>query len=415
MKLRSISKIAFCALKVNRLRSALTILGIVIGIAAIIAVFSAGEGIKGLVLDQVDQWGSDFIEIEVKVPSTAKNSSENGAALTMGVTITTLKEDDAEAVRTHPNISYVYSAVTGQAITTYQSETKTANLWGVSSDYLNIDTGKVFQGRFFEDNEDKNLSQVAVLGPKLKEELFGSASAIGQLIKIGKLNFKVIGIMESKGSSAFFDMDKMAIVPIRSLQKKIMGIDYIMFLMAKMKNPALEAETVDDLTYMMRERHNISDPIKDDFAVSTMEEAKKMINSILGGVTLLLAAIAGISLIVGGVGIMNIMYVSVTERIFEIGLRKAVGATSADILKQFLMEAATLTFLGGFAGIIFGLLLSYGVAIAAQSQNYTWPFSINPIAIIVAVGVSVAVGLVFGLYPAKRAASLDPIESLRNE
>ncbi len=415
MNLSNIIQVSIVSLKVNKLRSFLTILGMVVGIAAVITVFSAGSGIKGLVLEQVDMWGSDFLEVEVKVPSTAKNSSDNGSAMALGVTITTLKTEDAEAVLRHPNISHVYSAVTSQAIVTYQNETKTSNLWGVTSDFLSIDSGKVEQGRFFDEAEDKSLTQVTVLGSKLKEDLFGNGDPLGKYVKIGKLNFKVVGVMASRGASSFFDLDKMAFVPLATLQKKIMGLNHIMFIMAKLKDTKLTDQTVEDITYLMRERHDITDPVKDDFAVSTMEEVKKMISSILGGVTLLLMAIAAISLVVGGVGIMNIMYVSVTERVFEIGLRKAVGATAKDILNQFLIEAIALTFLGGLVGIILGGLASLAVAWGAQSQGFNWPFYLGFNSIAVAVGVSVLIGLVFGLYPAKKAASLDPIEALRTE
>ena len=408
-------KLAFKSLKTNRLRSFLTILGMVVGIAAVITVFSAGAGIKGLVLEQVDMWGSDFLEVEVKVPSTAKNSSENGSAMAMGFTVTTLKVEDGEAILKNPNISHVYSAVTGQAIATYQNEAKTTNLWGVTSDFLSIDSGKVAAGRFFDDAEDNGLVQVTVLGFKLKQDLFGDQDPLGRYIKIGRLDFKVIGVMEERGASTFFDLNKMAFVPLKTLQKKIMGINHVMFIMAKLKNVKLSDQTVEDITYLMRSRHDITDPVKDDFAVSTMEEAKDMIDKVLGGVTLLLVAIAAISLIVGGVGIMNIMYVSVTERIFEIGLRKALGATAKDILNQFLIEAITLTFLGGIIGIILGGLISWGVSVVAQSQGFTWPFSLSFSSIFIAVGVSIAIGLIFGLYPAKKAAALNPIDALIQE
>src|SRR3989338_6946616 len=262
-------KLAFKSLKTNRLRSFLTILGMVLGIAAVITVFSAGAGIKGLVLEQVDMWGSDFLEVEVKVPSTAKNYSESGSAMAMGFTVTTLKVEDGEAILKNPNISHVYSAVTGQAIATYQNEAKTTNLWGVTSDFLSIDSGKVAAGRFFDDAEDNGLVQVTVLGFKLKQDLFGDQDPLGRYIKIGRLDFKVIGVKEERGASTFFDLNKMAFVPLKTLQKKIMGINHVMFIMAKLKNVKLSDQTVEDITYLMRSRHDITDPVKDDFAVST--------------------------------------------------------------------------------------------------------------------------------------------------
>ena len=393
----------------------MTILGIVIGIMSVIVVFSAGDGIKGLVTNQIASWGSDTVEVEIKVPSTAQNSAANGSNQAQGVTVTTLKIDDMEAIKKQPNIVDAYAFMMGQGVISYRNESDIEGLWGVSASYLNIDSSKVDYGRWFTEDEDKSLDRVVVIGSDAKQKFFGDGDAIGQSIRINKSNFKVIGVMKKRGAYMFMNMDENIYLPVRTLQKVIMNVDHVQFIMAKLKDKSLGDVTAGDLTLLMRSRHEITDPKKDDFAVTTMAEAMKMVDTVLGGVTLLLVAIAAISLIVGGVGIMNIMFVSVTERTNEIGLRKAVGANPRSIMIQFLWEALILTFIGGLIGIIQGILVSYLVSVIAKSQGLDWAFVVKPIGLILAVGVSILIGLVFGIYPARRAARLDPIEALRYE
>ncbi len=288
-------------------------------------------------------------------------------------------------------------------------------LWGVSPSFIDIDTSEVEAGRFFTDEEDKSLAKVAVIGQSIKDDYFGEQNPLGKYLKIGKNNYKVIGVLEEKGMMMTMDMDDMVYLPLRTLQKLVMGIDHVMFVIGELIDQQIAQATADDLTLMMRDRHGITDPNKDDFAVTTMEEMMGIFDSIFDAVTLLLMAIVAVSLVVGGVGIMNIMFVSVTERTSEIGLRKAVGASSQSILAQFLWEAVVLTFSGGVIGIIVGVLFSLVTAIGAQSQGFDWPFIIKPMSLIIAVGVSVIIGLAFGLYPAQKAAKKDPIEALRFE
>jgi putative ABC transport system permease protein len=415
MEILNIIKISWQSLRAHKLRSALTILGIVIGITSVVLVFTAGEGLKGILLAQIKQWGSDFIEVEVKVPSVSKTSSENATSMTLGINITTLKEADAEAIKKHPNISNAYSAIIGQAMVTKDEKSNTKQIWGVSASFINIDTSKVAVGRFFTEAEDKSLAKVVVIGQKIKEDYFGQTNPIGQYIKIGHNNYQVIGVMEERGAIMYMDMDDFIYMPLKTLQKLVMGVDHIVFIIADLKDQSLAQATADDLTLLMRNRHNITDPNKDDFAVTTREEMLEMFNSIFAGVTLLLMAIVAISLIVGGVGIMNIMLVSVTERTNEIGLRKAVGASPYQIRNQFLWEAIFLTFSGGLVGIILGILISFLTAVIANSQGLSWPFVVKPGALLIAVFVSSLIGLIFGYFPAKKAANLDPIEALRFE
>jgi len=221
--------------------------------------------------------------------------------------------------------------------------------------------------------------------------------------------------MGEQGTIMYMDMDDWIYMPLRTLHKLVMGIDHVSFIMGKMADKEMGDVTTEELTTLLRDRHNITDPDKDDFAVITMEEAMNIWDSVMGGITLLLMSIVAISLIVGGVGIMNIMLVSVTERTYEIGLRKAVGASRGKIMSQFLWEAVTLTTLGGIVGIVLGLGISFLTYLGAQSQGFDWPFVIDPVAILVSVSVSVAIGLIFGIFPARKAANLDPIVALTKD
>ncbi|OGF26671.1 hypothetical protein A2242_01735 [Candidatus Falkowbacteria bacterium RIFOXYA2_FULL_47_9] len=407
--------IAYKALKIHKARSVLTVLGLVIGVASIIVVVNMGKGIENLILQQVEIFGTDYLEVEVKVPSVSKTSSANAAGIAQGISITTLKIADAEAVAKHPNITDYYVGQLGQDVVSYGSENKTASLWGTSPSFFALFKTEIETGRPFDVAEDAGQSRVAVLGYSLKQKLFGDSDATGQRVKIGNKSFKVIGVMAEQGNGMFLDLDGMAFLPIRTLQKQIMGIDNIQFFVAYMKDPSRSKATAADVTEIMRDQHDITDPKKDDFAVTTMEEAMGMLDVITGGITLLLMAIAGISLLVGGVGIMNIMYVSVTERTYEIGLRKAIGATGANILWQFLWEALFLTLTGGVIGVVLGEVFSIVAAFAARSFGLDWNFNLSLSGLVLGVSFSVAVGLLFGIYPARKAAKMEPVEALRQE
>lgn len=408
-------KIALSNLRRKKARTILTVAGIVVGITAVIVVMSAGQGLRGFINGQLESFGSNIIEVEIKVPNVSQASTENASGIAMGINITTLKTKDAEEIAKHPNVLAVYSGVMGQEQLSYLDENRASLLFGVSEDFLKVDNTAVSDGRFFDKSENDSAAQVAVLGQEVANEFFPSRSPVGQSIKIGKNKFKVIGVMEERGAVFGMNMDDLVMLPVRTLQKKIMGIDYVSFIMAKGKDPKILSRTADDIYEIMREQHDVYEKDKEDFAVVTMEEAMGMMDTVMTGITILLIALASISLIVGGVGIMNIMYVSVVERIPEIGLRKAVGARNAHILWQFLWEAVVVTFVGGIIGIIVGVIISFAISLVAGYYGYNWPFSVSWSGVLLAVGFSIAIGLIFGISPARKAAKLAPVEALRNE
>jgi putative ABC transport system permease protein len=403
----------------NLARTSLTVLGMVIGIAMVIVVYSAGEGIRNLIVGQVEAFGTDIIETEVKVPTQKKGAegdAQTGQAVAQGVQVTTLKLKDMEDIKKLPNVKNAYSAVQAQEQVSYGNETRRSFMLGVNAAYIDIDKSEVATGRFFSEEEDKSLAQVVVLGSKIKTKLFGDADAVGKFVKIRKSKFQVVGVMKSRGASGFMDFDDWMLLPIRTVQKKILGIDYVYYMIHQLYDVGRADETAADAKFIIRENHQITNPDKDDFRVYTMAEMMSMLDIITGAITLLLLAIVSISLVVGGVGIMNIMYVVVSERTMEIGLRKAVGARYGDIMKQFLFEAVLITLLGGVVGVVVGIGLSLLVSwIASSALGSAWEFSIPLKGFAVALGFSFFFGIVFGVYPARKAARLNPIEALISE
>lgn len=400
------------------MRTSLTLLGLIIGIMTVIVVYSAGEGIKGLVFGQLESFGTDFVQTEIKVPTKkggSEGDSQSAMAMATGVQVTSLTLDDMAAVNKLTNIVTGYSAILGQEQASYGNELRRAFIFGTNASYLDIDKTKIAQGRFFTEAEDLSLSQVVVLGSGIKEKLFGESDPIGKAIRIRQEKFTVIGVAEEKGAVMFMTFDDYIYMPIRTLQKKVMGIDHVMYFINKMAKPELGDATAEEIRDLLRRRHDITDPARDDFRVSTMAEAMEILETITNAMTFLLLAIVAISLVVGGVGIMNVMYVAVTERTMEIGLRKAVGATSANILRQFLIESILLTLLGGLVGCILGASLAYLISLAAKAFGVSWEFSIPLRAFVVALSFSAFFGIVFGVTPARTAAKLDPIEALRAE
>lgn len=400
----------------HKMRTTLALLGVVIGVFAVVVVTSLGEGVKGFIMGQVESFGTNLIQVEVKIPNTGTMSSENASARAQGAQITTLTIKDGEAIRKLPNVRALYAGTIGQERASYGSLAKRILLFGTGAEIALVDeNAKLVDGRFFTAEEDANLARVVVLGSETKETFFGESDAVGESITLKGEKYRVIGVLAPRGTAAFFNLDVFTYVPVQTLQKKILGVDSVQFISVKMEDVSREAETVADIIALLRKRHDIDNPNKDDFSVTSTKEAQKTLDDVLGSITILLLALTSISLVVGGVGIMNVMYVSVSERTSEIGLRKAVGATSAGILRQFLFEALIITFIGGLIGIGLGVALSWGLSFLFGYLGFGLTLHFSMTSFLLGASFAMVVGLVFGIAPAYRASKLSPMEALRKE
>ncbi len=415
MNFFTIIKISLNTLKRQRLRSILTILGISVGIAVVIVIMSAGRGLTHMVGGELEIYSPDAIFAETQVPGTKHVSAENAMDQATGITITTLKMRDVAAVSRHPNISEAQGWVISQDTVSHEGANKLSLIYGLGYNATEIQKTTIDSGRFFTKKEDAGLAQVAVIGSTVREKLFADDDPLGDVIYIKGKPFRVIGTQAPRGTAFFMDMDNVVMIPVLTAQKRLLGIDYLHAVVAKMKDPSRGQQTVEELTEILRLEHGITDPDKDDFTFTTMEQAKGMLDDVMKAITFLLVALVCISLVVGGGGIMNIMYVSVAERTFEIGLRKALGARKRDILWQFLGEAIMVTTAGGAAGVALGAGLALLIYFVAVSYGLRWAYAVPLSSILLAVGFSAFIGLLFGLYPARKAANLDPIEALRRE
>ncbi len=411
-------KQAIRGVKSNPSRTFLTTLGIMIGIGTVILVLSAGEGFKSYINAQVDAFGSNSIIVQVSVPASTKarssgNNNDPNNPASNAVPITTLKMKDVEDIKNIPNVKNAYGASIGQQIVSYKNVSKNVFIFGASAARFDIDKNVIEKGRSYTEQEDKSLSQVAILGNTLATDLFGDADPLGKLIRVGNYNFEVIGVYEYLGG--FATDDQQVFIPVSTLQKKIQGIDYLIYSIVQLEDNDKADATSLEIADVLRKNHYITDPAKDDFKVQTAEESLGTFSTILSAVTFLLIAIASISLLVGGVGVMNIMYVIVTERIGEIGLKKALGARNRDILNEFLIEAILLTLIGGFLGILTGIFGAFIISKVAQNLGLDWDFIVPIWGVVLAVSVSALIGIIFGVFPAKNAARLNPIEALNKE
>ncbi|OHA20525.1 MAG: hypothetical protein A2849_00845 [Candidatus Taylorbacteria bacterium RIFCSPHIGHO2_01_FULL_51_15] len=410
-------KTALGGLHGNKSRSALTILGIVIGITAIMLVLSLGAGAQDLVLDQVQGMGSKTI---IAIPGREPSGPSDFA----NVFLDSLKERDLQSLENKANVPYaedVMPIVFGTVRMTYQNETYQATVLGGGSGEKNDVMGEIFdiypdRGSFFSAADVQSKAPVAVIGSKVREHLFLNIDPLGKKIRINDKTFQVIGVLGKKGQVSFFNFDDMVLVPYTTAGQYLLGRKYFDRIVVSATSEDRIRETVRDIEETLRNNHNITDPEKDDFFVETQADLAERVKMITTALTLFLSGVAGISLFVGGVGIMNIMLVSVTERTREIGLRKALGATSKDILTQFLFEAVILTLLGGAIGIVLGSGLSFAISFAiSKFALNTWSFSFPYLGAVLGLFVSGVVGLVFGLYPARTASRKTPIDALRYE
>jgi len=414
MVLTHLFKTSFSGISANKGRSFLTILGIVIGITGIVLIVSIGKGAEQLILNELGGFGSDMIVIRPgQEPTGPTDIAET-------IFADSLKIKDVDALKRKgnaPNLVAIAPAVIVPGAVSYGGETYRGQTFGWSAEFMS-EMFNVFpeKGVLFDEGDIRQKASVAVIGSKVKTELFGRNEALGKNIKIKDRNFKVIGIYPPKGQVSFFNIDDVILVPHTTAQTYLLGIDYYHEIMTKAESPELVPRTVRDIELTLREAHNITDPSKDDFFIVTQEGVVEQIDAILTAFTLFLLSVVAISLIVGGIGVMNIMLVTVTERTREIGLRKALGATDKDIMKQFLLEAIYLTGLGGIIGIILGVLLSLLVSIViTKFYGFDWEFVFPVSAALLGVGMSAFVGLVFGIYPARKASRKSPIEALRYE
>lgn len=404
---------AFHILTHNKVRSLLTMLGIIIGVSAVIMIISVGAGAQSLIFNQIKSQGTNLVAV---FPGSGED--DGPPVSVMGVVITTLKYDDIKALQDPIQSPYVeaYTGyVRGSTSVTWQGNKEDTTYIGVSSGLLEVEGTKVVNGNFFTEEDEKTLQKVTVLGSDVKRNLFGDQDPIGEMIKIDKTTFRVIGVMTERGVSGFSNQDNQIYVPITTAQKLLLGINYVSYGRLKISDENKIDQAMSDIEEILRDRHDIAPNEPKDFDVRSQKESLDALLKITNAIKFFLAAIAGIALVVGGIGIMNIMLVSVQERIREIGLRKAVGAKSRQILFQFLIETIVLTFLAGVIGIIFGIFVSYGIFAIITFLGYDWEFSISLFSILLGVIVSSGIGLIFGLVPARRASRLNPIEALRYE
>lgn len=406
MKLKKLLKSGIRNLAINKLRTGLAILGIVIGIGSVIALVSMGEASKAAVQSQIQSIGSNLLTVS---PTNASSGMVRGSS-----SVTTLTLEDAEAIQTSPTITTISSVspeYSGRSQIIAGRNNTNTTVVGVTSVYQSVRKVTMTSGTFITDAQVSSSSKVAILGPTTAEDLFGEGvDPVGQTIRIGGKNFQVIGVTKSKGESGMNNTDDRVYIPLSTAQKQIFGVKHLTSIALEAKSQDVMTTAQNQVGYFLMERHKITDVANIDFRIMSQADILETATAVTGTFTTLLAGVAAISLLVGGIGIMNIMLMSVTERTREIGLRKALGAKKRTIITQFLIESIILTFTGGVIGIALGII---GFYIYATMNNTTFIVSIN--SVFLAFGVATAIGILFGWYPAKIAANLQPIEALRYE
>ena len=408
MHLTNLFKIALRAINTNKLRSFLTMLGIIIGVAAVIAMIAIGEGSKQSIQSNIASMGSNMISIRPGADRGHGGARQDASAME------TLKLKDYELLESEAKLVKAISPIVntgGQCI--FGNNNAPSSMYGVSLGYLDIRQLKIEEGDMFTEEDIRTSAKVCVIGKTVADNLFTKGEdPVGRVIRFKSIPFRVVGVLKSKGYNTFgMDQDDLILAPYTTVMKRIMAITYLNNISASALSEEQTEEAIEELTTLLRQSHKLREGIdQDNFTINSQKEMMEMMNSTADVMTTLLLCVACISLIVGGIGIMNIMYVSVTERTKEIGLRMSVGARGIDILAQFLIEAVFLSVTGGIIGVVVGCLISNAVASIAQ-----WPVSIQPWSIMLSFAVCTFTGIFFGWYPAKKAANLDPIEALRYE
>jgi putative ABC transport system permease protein len=406
MDLVAIIRIAMRALARNKLRSILTMLGIIIGVGAVIAMVSVGQGAQQQAQQQIAAMGSNMLFVQ------SGTVNRGGMRMGWGATKTLIYEDMVAILRECPSVKAAAPGSQATAQVVFGNDNWSTTVNGTEPQYFDIRSWPVAEGSSFSQDDVSMAANVAVIGETVRKNLFGATDPIGETVRINNLPFKVVGLLIAKGTSAAMgqDQDDIILVPITTLQKKITGQDWLRWIMVSAVSKDASYTAQQQITALLRDRHRIRSAQDDDFFVRNLADMADLADQNARLFTILLGSIASISLLVGGIGIMNIMLVSVTERTREIGIRMAIGATEGDVQQQFLIEAVVLSIVGGAVGILSGMGASYLI-----TQTLGWPVLVSPTAIVAAVLFSMAVGVFFGFYPARKAARLDPIEALRYE
>ena len=412
MNTTNLFKIALKAIAANKLRSFLTALGIIIGVASVIAMLAIGQGSKRSIRKQISEMGSNMIMIH-------PGADMRGGVRQDASDMQTLKLEDYESIRNEAKyLAAISPSVNSSGQFIYGNNNTPSTIYGVNEDYLTIRQLQVEDGELFTDQDIKTAAKVCILGKTVVDNLFpDGGDPISKVVRFNSIPFRVIGVLKSKGyNSMGMDQDDLALVPYTTVMKRILAITYLQGINCSAITEDATDKAISEITDILRKNHKLKEATEttpadeDDFTIRSQEEMASMMNSTMNLLTILLGSVAGISLLVGGIGIMNIMYVSVTERTKEIGLRMSVGARGVDILSQFLIEAALLSVAGGIIGVLMGIGAAYIIKVAAHMPIYIQMWSI-----IMSFGVCTFIGIFFGWYPAKKAANMDPIEAIRYE
>lgn len=399
-----------------KFRSFLTMLGLIIGISSVIMIISIGEGAQSLIVNEINTLGTDKIGV---FPGASDEVGPPAAIL--GIETTSLVYRDYEALIASDKNPYIKDGIAfalGSGQAEFLSRNYDVSIYGATSNFLEMENTKLIEGAFFNNIQALSTDKVAVIGYELARDLFGDPTdVVGKRIKIENKTFRVIGLLEQKGGGNIRNYDDAVIIPLGTAQKSIFGIDYLHLIRLQVNDVDTVDQAVRLTEEILRDQHGINrfGGEGDDFTVRSAKDALGLFETITDTMTYFLAGIAAVSLLVGGIGVMNIMLIAVQEKIREIGIRKSFGATRTDILKQFLLETLVISLFAGLVGILFGLSVSFIVAFIAQYMGFNWDFIISPLSVILGLGLSVCIALVFGIYPAFKAARLNPIEALRYE